>query len=145
MPPSARPPRAWLPQDVAALQALYAAALRNASPALPESFIEAEVGNLAQTYLPQTDTRVIGHLGAPVGFLSLNGNEIAGLFIHPDSQRNGIGTALLAWAADQTANLEAEVFAENTPARRFYEANGFTEIAKAAHPETGLPLLRLRR
>ncbi|SLN40048.1 putative N-acetyltransferase YjaB [Pseudoruegeria aquimaris] len=140
---SARPPRAVLPRDVAALCTLYGAALRGGAPALPESFIAAEQGNLRTHYLPATRSRVIGAPGTPEGFISVHGAEVAGLFVDPAYQGRGIGSRLLAWAATTAPELHVFVFTENRPARAFYAARAFAPAGEEIHVETGLPILRL--
>jgi putative acetyltransferase len=54
-----------------------------------------------------------------------------GIAVHPDRQRQGIGTALLGALVDLADNwlnlrrLELTVFVDNAPARRLYEKLGF--------------------
>ena len=63
----------------------------------------------------------------------LRGPYIEMLAIFPAHQGNGLGAKVIAWAANQasmgSANLWACVSDFNAPARRFYAAQGFAEIA----------------
>jgi len=92
------------------------------------------------------------HDGEVVGFASAQQTfadevELYTLFVHPDHQRDGVGTALLR--AVETAAREAGVdrlrtgvLAGNRAARGFFEGHGFeraetvtTEVGGDSHPE----------
>lgn len=59
------------------------------------------------------------------GIISLNGNEIGDLYIHPTLQGKGCGTALLAYALTQTAHPRLTVLSDNHRAIKLYERFGF--------------------
>jgi ribosomal protein S18 acetylase RimI-like enzyme len=64
--------------------------------------------------------------GEVVGFIGLNDDELSHIYVDPDLQSRGIGSALL----DQAKSLRPEriqlwVFQKNDGARRFYERHGF--------------------
>ena len=64
--------------------------------------------------------------GAVVGFLALDGPLITNLYLRPDHQSRGIGSALLEDAKRQRPDgLELWVFEPNRGAIRFYERHGF--------------------
>jgi ribosomal protein S18 acetylase RimI-like enzyme len=72
-----------------------------------------------------------------VAYLAASGAHIDQLFVDPDHQRAGLGSALLTAMLERrlTAMLERRlrpatlhVFAENRPARAFYERFGFQEV-----------------
>jgi len=90
--------------------------------------------------------------GDVVGFASAQQTfadevELYTLFVHPDSQREGVGTALLeavetAAREAGTERLRTGVLAGNRAARSFFETHGFeraetvtTGVGGAAHPE----------
>lgn len=51
------------------------------------------------------------------------------LYVRPDMQGHGVGSALLSRAmADQPDGLDLWAFARNTPARSFYARQGFVEV-----------------
>lgn len=65
----------------------------------------------------------------PVAFLALGGDMVEHLNVRPDSQRTGIGTALLdAAKARRPAGLRLWVFQRNQGALSFYSRHGFVEI-----------------
>ncbi len=84
------------------------------------------------------EDRVVGYLGA-------TGGMIDDLFITPAFQSRGIGRTLLAaQLARGIRPVDLEVFAENLPARRLYEAFGFVEMARFWTATDGAMELRCR-
>ena len=68
--------------------------------------------------------------GAPVGFVAMaHGNFVEHLYIHPDHQRRGIGSALLERAKERMPDgFRLWTFQQNTAARSFYERHGLHAI-----------------
>ena len=66
---------------------------------------------------------------AIVALLAANGAHIDQLFVDPDHQRVGLGSALLrAMLERRLRPATLHVFAQNTPARVFYERFGFRQV-----------------
>lgn len=64
-----------------------------------------------------------------VAYLAARGAHIDQLFVDPDHQRAGLGSTLLAAMLDrQLRPATLHVFAENGPARAFYERFGFRQV-----------------
>jgi putative acetyltransferase len=64
-----------------------------------------------------------------VAYIAAKGAHIDQLFVDPDHQRAGLGSALLAAMLEQRLRpATLHVFAENGPARAFYERFGFREV-----------------
>lgn len=59
------------------------------------------------------------------GFIGLNGNYIAGLFVETNSQSKGVGKALLNHIKEKNAELLLQVYKKNNRAVRFYLREGF--------------------
>lgn len=79
--------------------------------------------------------------GAPVAAYSHgDGEELFGLYVHPQAQGFGVGSALL----DRTPCTRLWVFEANLRARRFYERRGFTTDG-GQELYLGAPILRYRR
>lgn len=67
----------------------------------------------------------------PIGFIAMIGGHIDQLFVHPDAQREGAGSALLDLALRRGIRpATLHVFEQNTPARQFYERYGFEEAGR---------------
>lgn len=71
------------------------------------------------------------------GFIGLDGNEIAGLFVRREARGRGIGRALLNGAKDRREQLRLHVYRKNTGALRFYRREGFAVRCEQKDPGTG--------
>ncbi len=100
-------------------------------------------------YLPQmADLRVaVDQNDEVLGFLAQDAGEIHMLFVDPDAQRRGVGTALLEGVAAGFGVLRVDVNEQNPSARAFYAAQGFIEVGGSEVDSQGrpFPLLHLRR
>jgi len=105
-------------QRIAALAALSSYGPR--MPEFRERFVETQP-------LEPTDERIVAvRDGAVAGFLDLVGSHVSNLFVDPQHQGQGIGTALMAEAERRAAgDLTLSVFTVNPDARRLYERLGF--------------------
>lgn len=124
-------------------------AVRRAEPADAEQIADVFLAARAEmTYLPHRHTGeetrswiatvvlptrrvwvVAAHQGI-AGFAALVGDHLDHLYVRPDSQGRGIGSALLAEAkAASPDGLSLFVFARNVRARAFYERHGFAPVA----------------
>jgi GNAT superfamily N-acetyltransferase len=64
--------------------------------------------------------------GAVVGFMSLNGDDLDQLYVHPSRHGLGIGSSFVELAKVRRPNgLRLYTFQVNERARRFYERRGF--------------------
>lgn len=135
--------RPYVEQDLDELVDVWYRASLIAHPFLSPEFLDEERLRIADKWLPLAETVVAICDGRVVGFLSLVGNEVGGLFVDPDFQRRGIGRSLLDWAQQSRTCLELGVFEANQNARRFYEAYGFEVVSRGVHEETGHMELRL--
>jgi ribosomal protein S18 acetylase RimI-like enzyme len=69
------------------------------------------------------------------GFVALKGSYIDRLYVHPDYQRLGVGTALLAQAKRLAPQgLELHTHQQNQRARSFYEKFGFLAVKFGISP-----------
>lgn len=103
----------------------WEAATRLAHEFMTHDFIAQERKNVAEIYLPNTDTWVVEVNGGVKGLIALMGNEVGAMFLQPSNHSQGIGKALLDKAQELHGNLEVEVFKTNTIGRRFYSRYGF--------------------
>lgn len=136
--------RRYRERDLEQLVSAWESASRVAHDFLDEAFLEAERERIRNVYLPASETWVWEEGGRVIGFVSLLGNEVGGIFVDPTAQRRGVGRALMDHARNRRGSLELDVFEKNTIGRSFYARYGFTEIARSTHEETGEVALRLR-
>src|SRR5687767_5192821 len=80
-----------------------------------------------------------------IGFCGISGNEGWGIQVHPDHQRQGVGTNLVMELARRGApeNPQADITLETTPrtpSEEFFHRLGFQATGQAV-PEDQLPVL----
>lgn len=136
--------RVYRVEDLDELLAVWDRASRLAHPFLDEQFLQQERVNIAAVWLSQAETWVYVRDAKVVGFVSLLGKEVGGLFVDPDLHGLGIGRALMDHARTLRPSLEVEVFEANRIGRRFYEQYGFEMVHHLVNEETGQPVLRMR-
>ena len=119
-------------------------ATRLAHPFMTDDFIAQERKNVAEIYIPNTDTWVAEMNGEVKGFIALMGNEVGAIFLQPDCHGKGIGRALMDKAQALHGVLEVEVFKENAIGRKFYSKYGFRLLEEKFHEPTGQSVLRLK-
>jgi len=136
--------REYLEQDLAELLSLWEDASAIAHPFLTQEFIASERENIINIYLPNTETWIAEEDGQVVGFISLLGNEVGGIFVSPNHQKKGIGRKLMDKARSRRGELTVEVFVANNIGRDFYDKYGFELIEQKLHEPTGFYVLRLR-
>jgi len=76
--------------------------------------------------LEKSEVWVAEDEGRIVGMSALSGDLLDQLYVHPDAQGRGAGSALLDKAKERRPDgFTLWVFQQNEPARRFYERRGF--------------------
>ena len=118
------------PSDAPRIAEVFLAARRQALPYLREIHPDDETRTwIAETVLETCDVWVGLGNGAVVGFLALDGQSLEHLYVLPDHQSAGLGSALLSKAKDLSGGkLALWTFQRNTGARRFSENRGFTAV-----------------
>lgn len=114
-----------------------------AHPFLSADFVEKTKKDVRDIYIPNTETWVYEDNNAVIGFISMFGNEIGGLFVLPDNHFHGIGTQLVNFVNELHDDLEVEVFEKNAIGRAFYKKYGFVHIKRYYHLESDNDVLRL--
>lgn len=80
--------------------------------------------------------------GRILGYGALFGNEIRGLFVHPNARGKGIGSCLLEYLLARSEHPTRLFIAKtNSPARVLYERYGFEIIREFETTYNGLPVL----
>jgi ribosomal protein S18 acetylase RimI-like enzyme len=114
------------PDDSEAVADVFLASRVAAMPYLPDLHTAEETRAwIRDVVLAEHDVRVAEVEGAVAGFLALGGATIEHLYVRPELQGRGIGSALLALAKDLRGDgFRLWVFQRNAGARRFYERHG---------------------
>ena len=130
--------------DLEAVLTSWETATRLAHPFMTDDFIAQERKNIAEIYMPNTDTWVADIDGNVEGFIALMGNEVGAIFLQPKYHGKGVGKALMDKAQALHGDLEVEVFKENSIGRKFYSWYGFEHLEEKLHEPTRWELLRLK-
>lgn len=136
--------RQYKDSDLDAVLSSWEAATRLAHSFMTDEFIAQERINVAEVYMPNTDTWVVDIGGKVEGFIALMGNEVGAIFVQPRCHGKGVGKALMDKAQALHGDLDVEVFKENSIGRKFYSRYGFEQLEEKLHGPTGQQLLRLK-
>lgn len=136
--------RPYDPADREALLAVWSESAAVAHPFWTPAKFEQERRDIAEQFLPVAETYVCERDGTVIGFISLLGNEVGGIFVAPQWHGQGIGSALMDRARDSREHLELDVFEANEVGRAFYARYGFDVVGARVDEPTGQRVLRLR-
>jgi ribosomal protein S18 acetylase RimI-like enzyme len=100
---------------------------------LPSLYTEEETRTfIRDVLLPNNEVWVAEEGGRVIGFLGLWTDFVSHLWVDPDHQNLGVGTALLERAKERRpSGLQLQVFQQNVGARRLYERHGFKLVRLA--------------
>ena len=135
--------RKYKAEDSEAIIEIWFAASLVSTPFLSREFLTNERDNIRNVWLLRAETWVYEQDGAVVAFISLIGDEVGAIFVHPDMQGTGIGRALMDHAVDLRCELTLDVFEDNAIGRRFYDRYGFEFEHKHFHEPSGHMQIRL--
>ncbi|MEA5511780.1 GNAT family N-acetyltransferase [Crocosphaera sp. UHCC 0190] len=136
--------RQYEKSDLDAVLSSWETATRLAHPFMTDEFIAQERINVAEIYMPNTDTWVVELDSQVKGFIALMGNEVGAIFLQPECHGQGVGKSLMDKAQELHGDLEVEVFKENSIGRKFYSRYGFEQLEEKLHEATGQQVLRLK-
>ena len=115
--------------DADAVAAVFKAARDAAMPWLPELHGEAEDRRFFAGVIAGSEVLVVRREGHVVAFVALGDELVEHLYVRPDAQRDGLGSALLEAAKGRRPHgLRLWTFERNQGARAFYARHGFTEV-----------------
>lgn len=129
--------------DLETLMSIWIEASSMAHPFLDAVFVAKVKHDMRTLYMPDSDTWVFEKDENIVGFISMIGNEIGGLFVAPEFHSKGIGSKLVDHTSKMHETLEVEVFEKNSIGRAFYDKYGFEFLRQYYHEESGEEVLRL--
>ncbi len=131
-------------KDLEQILSIWHQASTLAHPFLDSKFVEKVAMDMRNMYIPNSETWVYEENDSIVGFISMLGNEIGGLFVLPNNHSKGIGTQLVDFIKKEHQELEVEVFENNVIGRAFYDKYGFELLQQFTHTESGNEVLRLK-
>lgn len=104
---------------------------------IDREFWESNVPAMRDLYLPSAEIYVNEDEGKVNGFIALNGDSVAALFVSPSSQGRGIGNGLLNKAKEIRSTLELCVYKENVKSLEFYRKRLFAAEGEHVDSRTG--------
>lgn len=116
----------WLDTNLKAHDFIPGAYWKGNFEAVKEMLSQAEI------YLYEEEAE-----GGIHGFVGLDGDYIAGIFVSEAAQSKGVGSQLIQFAKGIRNRLELSVYVKNTGAIRFYERAGFQIRHEGTDEATG--------
>jgi GNAT superfamily N-acetyltransferase len=118
------------PSDADAIADIFLAARKAAMPFLPDLHSDEETREWIRDVVLVRDEVWVAAAGERVdGFLAMNGDVLAHLYVAPRLHGGGVGSALFAKAKQlRPEGFKLWVFQRNTQARGFYEARGMRVV-----------------
>ncbi len=111
-------------EDAAAISAIHLLAAFLPPPHTAEEnlrFIRERLMSENQTWVAETGVEVVGYVAFS------DDDRVSHLFVHPDHQRQGHGSALLAHVMADQRERQLWTFQRNDRARKFYEDHGWVQ------------------
>jgi ribosomal protein S18 acetylase RimI-like enzyme len=118
--------------------ALWHRTQKDAYPYLPLTqahTLDDDLQFFRNVLLPECDIWVAEMEEQLVGFMALRGSYIDRLYVAPNAQRRGVGSALIEHAKRLSpAGLELHTHQQNGSGRRFYEGHCFQAVKFSISP-----------
>ena len=122
--------------DVARVAEIWLDANVRAHHFIPEQYWRDCFGAV-KTQLAEAELYVYETAGEIQGFVGLDGSYIAGIFVCPEAQSQGVGKQLLDFIKALKRQLNLSVYQKNSGAVRFYQREGFAVQREGTDEDTG--------
>lgn len=122
--------------DIEPVMKLWLFGNEDAHPFIPKTYWESNF-EMVQEQLLQAEVYVYEVGGIIHGFIGVQGDYIAGIFVDKHSRSCGIGKQLLAYVKQKYDTLSLGVYQKNTRAAAFYQREGFSILSEAVDEATG--------
>lgn len=133
------------PSDLTQVLEIWLAANLQAHSFVPAAYWQGNLPAVRQM-LPQAEVYVFADdNGQHVqGFVGLDADYIAGIFVEAGARSQGIGKRLLDFLKSGRNRLTLRVYQQNERAVRFYQREKFQIVAAAVEAETGAPEFQMQ-
>ena len=136
--------RKFTSRDIQPIVELWYHASVIAHPFISPAIWESHRQEMAEKYLPQSETYVALRDQEIVGFISMVDNYMAALFVKTELQGQGIGTMLLDFIKKKQHPIELRVFQKNRKSVGYYKHSGFSIITGELEENTNEPEYLMR-
>lgn len=96
-----------------------------------------DLRSTVKAMLPKADLFVMHHADSIVGFIGIQHQHIAGIFIKQAFQSFGYGKQLLDFTKERNTALTLSVYEKNDRAIQFYIREGFIEVSRTVDEACG--------
>lgn len=103
---------------------------------IPKTYWESNF-EMVQKQLLQAEVYVYEADESVQGFIGVQGNYIAGIFVKKECRCAGIGKQLLDYVKTFHSALTLNVYQKNRSAMEFYKREGFSIMSEDIEPDTG--------
>lgn len=131
--------RAYEESDLDVIADIWLRASVKAHDFVDQAFWKSELDNMRNVYLPASLNYVYEQNGTVLGFYSLHEDTLAAIFVAPEHQRQGVGSALVKHAKSQRTRLSLTVYTQNRASHGFYLSHQFVVVREQTDPHTGQP------
>ena len=130
------------PPDLAQVAAIWLDTNIQAHAFIPAEYWQGNFSAVREQ-LAQAEVYIYEAAEQVLGFIGLDGQYIAGLFVRPGAQGRGIGRQLLDFAKQEKGRLRLHVYQNNTRAVQFYLREQFVPQQESTDAHTGQQELEL--
>ena len=90
-------------------------------------------------HIPSLRIHVAERNGCILGYIGMDRDHVAMLYVADEARSKGVGSRLLEWAKDQTPRLTLDVNEQNPRAAVFYVKRGFRPVGRSENDAQGQP------
>lgn len=130
--------------DLEAILNIWLEASIKAHDFMPPEYWKSKIKDMREIYLPSASNYVFESNAEILGFVSMYQNTLAAIFVTPEQQGNGIGSALLEYIKTKYDELDLNVYKTNTSSINFYKKHGFVIVAEHFDEHTGRPEIEMK-
>ena len=124
-------------KDIDKIMEIWLESTIKAHDFIPKKYWKDNYNAVKNEYIPISKTYIYEQNGEIKGFISvLNDEFIGALFVATDCQEQGIGSALIDYAARQFPKLNLAVYKQNKKAVDFYLKKGFKIIQESLNEDS---------
>lgn len=128
--------RAFQPADAGQVMEIWLEGNADAHPFVDPGYWHSHAAEVRGQLL-EAEVLVCEEEGAIVGFVGVQGDFIAGIFVRRGARGRDIGKRLLDAVKANHPSLTLSVYRKNSRAAAFYAREGFAVVSESIDPETG--------
>ena len=128
--------RAFQPADAGQVMEIWLSGNADAHPFVDPAYWRSHAEEV-RGQLAEAEVLVSEEEGIILGFVGVQGDFIAGIFVRREARGKGIGKRLLDTVKANHPLLTLSVYRKNSRAAAFYAREGFVVVSESIDPETG--------